>query len=129
MRRRAERKLGDLELQILNVLWERGPSTVREVLEGLDVEPPPSYMTVLIMMRLMHEKGYLDRDERGRAHVYRARLQERSVKRGLLRDLVRDAFRGDPEALMVRLLEDQRLTDEELARIRALLAEREQKEE
>ncbi len=129
MRRRTERKLGDLELQILNVLWARGPSTVREVLESLDVQPPPSYMTVLIMMRLMHEKGYLSRNEEGRAHVYRARLQERSVKRGLLRDLVRDAFRGDPEALVVRLLEDHNLGEEELARIRALLAEHEQKGE
>ena len=129
MRGRTERKLGDLELQILNVLWERGPSTVREVLAQLDVQPLPSYMTVLIMMRLMHEKGYLDRNERGRAHVYRARLQERSVKRGLLRDLVRDAFRGSPEALVVRLLEDPNLGEEELARIRALLAEHEQKGE
>ena len=129
MRRRTERKLGDLELQILNVLWDRGPSTVREVLQQLDVDPPPSYMTVLIMMRLMHEKGYLTRKEDGRAHVYRARLQERSVKRGLLRDLVRDAFRGDPEAVMIRLLEDSSLSEEELARIRALLAERNDKGE
>jgi predicted transcriptional regulator len=129
MRKRTERKLGDLELLILNVLWERGPSTVREVLEQLEVEPQPTYMTVLIMMRLMHEKGYLDRDERGRAHVYRARLRERSVKRGLLRDLVRDAFRGSPEALVVRLLEDPNLSQEELARIRALLAKRGKKGE
>jgi predicted transcriptional regulator len=124
MRRRADRKLGDLELLILNVLWERGPSTVREVLEQLDVEPRPTYMTVLIMMRHMHEKGYLDRDERGRAHVYRTRLQERSVKRGLLRDLVSSAFRGSPEALVVRLLDDPGLSDKELSRIRKLIAKR-----
>ncbi|MCJ7821867.1 MAG: BlaI/MecI/CopY family transcriptional regulator [Armatimonadetes bacterium] len=79
-------------------------------------------MTVLIMMRLMHEKGYLDRDERDRAHIYRARMQERSVKRGLVRDFVRDAFRGSPEALLVRLLDDPTLTDEELDRIREILA-------
>lgn len=124
MRRRAERKLGDLELQILNVLWGRGPSTVRDVLEQLDVEPRPTYMTVLIMMRHMYEKGYLDRDERGRAHIYRARLQERSVKRGLLRDLIAGAFRGSPEALVVRLLEDPSLSDEEMDRIRKLIAKR-----
>jgi predicted transcriptional regulator len=124
MRRRTERKLGDLELQLLNVIWERGPSTVREVLEQLELTPQPTYMTVLIMMRSMHEKGYLDRDERDRAHVYRARLQERSVKRGLVRDFVRDAFRGDPEALVVGLLDDASLTDEELRRIRALLGKR-----
>jgi BlaI family penicillinase repressor len=124
MRKQPERKLGSLELQILNVLWERGPSTVRQVLEQLVVEPSPSYMTVLIMMRLMHEKGYLDRDERDRAHIYRARMQERSVKRGLVRDFVRDAFRGSPEALVVRLLDDPTLTDEELDRIREILDEK-----
>lgn len=124
MRKQPERKLGSLELQILNVLWERGPSTVRQVLQQLEVEPSPSYMTVLIMMRLMHEKGYLDRDERDRAHIYRARVQERSVKRGLVRDFVRDAFRGSPEALVVRLLDDPTLTDEELDRIREILDEK-----
>jgi predicted transcriptional regulator len=128
MRRRSERKLGDLELLILNVLWDRGPSTVRHVLEELEVEPRPTYMTVLIMMRLMHEKGYLSRNERGRAHVYQARLREGSVKRGLLRDFVRDAFRGSPEALVVRLLDDPNLSDEELDRIKDLIAERERKQ-
>ena len=124
MRKQPERKLGSLELQILNVLWERGPSTVRQVLEALTVEPKPTYMTVLIMMRLMHEKGYLTRDEGGRAHVYQARLREGSVKRGLLRDFLQSAFRGSPEALVVRLLADPSVTDEELDRIRELLDEK-----
>ncbi len=123
MRSQGDRKLGDLELQILDVLWERGPSTVREVLDHLRVAPAPTYMTALIMLRTMHEKGYVARDERGRAHVYRAVLQERSVKRGLLRDLVTKAFRGSPEALVLRLLDDPSLTDEELTRIRKLIAE------
>ncbi len=127
MRRRSERKLGDLELQILNVLWDRGPSTVREVLDDLAVDPKPTYMTVLIMMRLMHDKGYLSRNEKGRAHVYQTRLRERSVKRGLLQDLIRDAFRGSPEALVLRLLDDPNLTDEELDRIRELLAEKKER--
>ena len=79
MRRRAQPKLGDLELHILNLLWEHGPSTVREVLEALPVEPRPAYTTVLTMMRLMHEKGYLDRREQGRAHIYQTRLREQRV--------------------------------------------------
>jgi BlaI family penicillinase repressor len=123
MRRQTDRKLGDLELQILSVLWERGPSTVRDVLRDLRAEPAPTYMTVLIMMRQMQEKGYLDRDERGRAHVYRARLQERSVTTKLVRDLVTKAFRGSPEALVLRLLDDPGLSEEELSRIRKLISE------
>ena len=128
MRRRNRQKLGELELQILNVLWERGPSTVREVLEALSVEPRPAYTTVLTMMRLMNDKGYLDRREQGRAHVYQARLRERRVKRGLLGDLIDGAFRGSAEALLVRLLEDGRLSAKELRRVRELLAEKEQGE-
>ena len=124
MRRRAGRKLGELELQILNILWQRGPSTVREVLDELSAEPRPAYTTVLTMMRLMHEKGYLDRRERGRAHIYQARLRERRVKRSLLRDLIDGAFRGSAEALVVRLLEDEDLSREELRRVRRLIEEK-----
>jgi len=128
MRKRAQPRLGDLELQILNILWARGPSTVREVLEALSTEPRPVYTTVLTMMRLMQEKGYLDRRERGRAHVYFPRLREQRVKRGLLRNLIATAFRGSPEALLVRLLEDERLSREELDRIKQLIAQQEQGE-
>ena len=124
MRRRGLRKLGDLELEILNVIWARGPSTVREVLEALPEATRPAYTTVLTMMRLMYEKGYLDRRARGRAHVYLARLRERKVKRGLLRDLVDRAFRGSAEALLVHLLEDDRLSREELERVRKTVADR-----
>ena len=124
MRRRPGRKLGELELQILNILWQRGPSTVREVLEEVPVEPRPAYTTVLTMMRLMHEKGYLDRREQGRAHIYQTRLRERRVKRSLLRDLIDGAFRGSAEALVVRLLEDENLSREELRRVRRLIEEK-----
>jgi len=124
MARRLERRLGELELRILNVLWARGPSTVREVLEALELDPRPAYTTVLTVMRLMHEKGYLDRRERGRAHVYQARLRERPVKRGLLRNLIESAFRGSAEALVVRLLEDEKLSRRELEQVRKLIVER-----
>ncbi len=125
MRKRRQLKLGDLELKILNVLWERGPSTVRDVLDALPGKPQPAYTTILTMLRLMHEKGYLDRDERGKAHLYSARLRETNVKRGLLRGLLDSAFGGSAEALLVRLLEDERVSPAELARVRRLIDERE----
>jgi BlaI family penicillinase repressor len=127
MRRRRQPKLGDLELEILNVLWARGPSTVREVLDALPGRPRPAYTTILTMLRLMHDKGYLDRDERGKAHVYSARLREANVKRGLLRGLLDRAFGGSAEALLVRLLQDERLSREELDRVKRLIAEMEGK--
>lgn len=122
-RRREERKLGELELRIMNALWEQGPSTVREVLEALPARPRPAYTTVLTMMRLMHEKGYLDRREQGRAHVYQARLRERAVKGRLVRTMVNTVFRGSAEAAVVRLLQDETLTREELERIRKVIDE------
>jgi len=128
MRRIGQPKFGELELRILDILWRRGPSTVREVLEALPRQPRPAYTTVLTMMRLMHEKGYLDRRERGRAHVYQARLREQPTKRGLLRHLIATAFRGSPAALLVRLLEDEHISREELERVKRLIAEREKGE-
>jgi BlaI family penicillinase repressor len=127
MRKATERRLGDLELQILNVLWERGPSTVRQVLEALPVTPRPVYQTVLTMMRLMHEKGYLDRREQGRAHVYQAKLRETPTKRTLLEGLIDTAFGGSAEALMVRLIEDEKLSPEEIERVKKLIAEHERR--
>ena len=125
MGKRSGRKLGNLELRILNVLWESGQSTVRDVLETLQVKPRPAYTTVLTIMRLMHEKGYLTRKERGRAHVYQARLREQSVKQGILRDLRDSVFRGSAQALMVRLLEDEQLSAEDLAQVKELIEARE----
>jgi predicted transcriptional regulator len=125
-RRREARKLGELELRIMNVLWQRGPSTVREVLEALSVRPRPAYTTVLTMMRLMYEKGYLDRREQGKAHIYQARLRERAVKSQLVRTMVNTVFRGSAEAAVVRLLEEEKLTPEELDRIRKVIDEFEQ---
>jgi predicted transcriptional regulator len=125
MRRGLPRKFGELELQILNVLWERGPSRVREVLDALLVRPRPAYTTVLTMMRLMHEKGYLDRRQQGRAHVYHAKLREGPTKRSLLRQLVGTAFRGSAEAAVVGLLEDEALSGGELARIKKLIDQKE----
>jgi predicted transcriptional regulator len=97
---------------------------VREVLESLPTLPRPAYTTVLTMMRLMHEKDYLDRREQGRAHVYQACLREQRTKRHLLRGLVDGAFQGSAAAVMVRLLEDENLSSAELARLRKLIDEK-----
>jgi predicted transcriptional regulator len=121
MRKRERPRFGDLEMQIMNVLWERGPATVREVLEALPTRPVPAYTTVLTMLRVMQEKGFVGRDESGRAHVYYPAVRERQVKRNLVRDLVRTAFRGSPEALLMRLLEDEKLSGDELARIQQVI--------
>jgi len=125
---RNQPRLGDLELHIMNALWERGPSTVREVLEALPLRPRPAYTTVLTMMRIMQDKGYLTRSEKARAHVYQARLSEQPIKRGLLRKLVHGVFRGSTEAVLVGLLREEKLSREELGRVRELIEEMEREE-
>jgi predicted transcriptional regulator len=128
MRRRTTPKLSDLELQIMNVLWERGPSTVREVLEALPLRPRPTYTTVLTIMRIMQGKGYVTRSEKSRAHIYQARLAEHPVKENLLRHLVQRAFCGSTEAVMMRLLERKELSREELARLKEMIEQMEREE-
>ncbi len=115
----------DGELAILNVLWERGPSTVRQVFEVLGEAREVGYTTVLKMLQIMTEKGLVLRDERERTHVYAARLSEEQTQRHLVRDLLDRAFGGSSMKLVVQALATERASPEELAEIRRLLAQAE----
>ena len=116
----------DAELEILNVLWRRGPSTVREVHAALARSKGSGYTTILKLMQIMAEKGLVRRDERQRAHVYAARLAEGETQRQLVGDLLARAFGGSASKLVMHALASQRASDEELAQIRQLLDEFEQ---
>jgi predicted transcriptional regulator len=109
----------DSELAILRVLWERGPSTVREVHEGL--QDGGGYTTVLKMMQIMTEKGLVVRDESQRAHVYSARATQQKTQRQLVTDLVERAFGGSPAQLAMQALSTKKTSPEELAELRRLL--------
>jgi len=109
------------ELEILGVLWDRGPSTVREVHEALGPDRGTGYTTVLKLLQIMTEKGLVGRDERARAHVYAARAPQARTQRELVRDLVDRAFGGSAARLVVQALSGRRASAEEIARIRRLL--------
>lgn len=109
------------ELDILRLLWELGPSTVREVHERLERERPTGYTTVLKLMQIMTEKGLVARDERERAHVYSATAPEQQTQRQLVRDLVDRAFGGSASKLVMQALRARNASAEELGRIRELL--------
>ena len=111
----------DAELAILRVLWDRGPSTVREVHEALSATQGSGYTTVLKLLQIMTDKGLVVRDESQRAHVYASRLGEHLTQRQLLADLVDRAFRGSSTKLVLQALAGRRTTDQELRDIRALL--------
>jgi BlaI family transcriptional regulator, penicillinase repressor len=108
----------DAELAILRILWERGPSTVRQVHDTLGRERPTAYTTALKLLQIMIEKGLVERDERDRTHVYRARLSEETTQRQLVRDLVDRAFGGSSMKLVMQALATRRASAEELRDIR-----------
>ena len=115
----------DAELAILRVLWERGPSTVRQVHEAQANERPTAYTTTLKLLQIMTEKGHVQRDERDRTHVYTARATEDETQRQLLQDLLDRAFGGSATKLVMQALSSRKASQEDLAEIRRLLDERE----
>lgn len=114
------------ELGILGVLWQRGPSTVREVHDSLRAERTDGvgYTTVLKLLQIMAEKKLVKRDTRARTHVYAAAVSEATTRGKLLSDLVDRAFGGSSLALVLQALSTTRATPAELEQIRRLLDER-----
>ena len=108
----------DAELAILRILWDRGPSTVRQVHEILGRERQAAYTTALKLLQIMTEKGLVERDERDRTHIYRARLGEEQTQRQLVRDLVDRAFGGSAAKLVLQALASRRASADELRDIR-----------
>ncbi|MBC7788449.1 MAG: BlaI/MecI/CopY family transcriptional regulator [Anaerolineae bacterium] len=109
------------ELAILQILWSRGPSTVREVHEAQRVERTVGYTSALKLLQIMHEKGLVRRDGASRAHIYTAAGAREQVERALLDDLAARAFGGSAERLVMRALGADRASPRDLQRIRALL--------
>lgn len=114
----------DAELAILRVLWERGPSTVRQVHDVLLRERPTAYTTALKLLQIMTEKGLVQRDETDRTHVYHPRLTEEQTQRQLVRDLLDRAFGGSASKLVMQALAARRASPEELGEIRKLIEAR-----
>jgi len=111
----------DAELEILKVLWRRGPCTVREVFDSLSESKQTGYTTVLKLMQIMAEKGLVRRDESERAHRYEAALAEEETQRQLVGDLLRRAFDGSAKRLVMQALSAERASADELEEIRRLL--------
>jgi BlaI family transcriptional regulator, penicillinase repressor len=113
----------DAELEILKVLWRRGPSTVREVFETHGEARGTGYTTVLKLMQIMAAKGLVKRDEGERAHRYEAALAEDETQRRLVGELLQKAFDGSAKKLVLQALSSRRATADELAEIRRMLDE------
>ena len=114
----------ELEFEILKILWRVGPATVREVREELASFRDLAYTSVMTIMTIMTDKGYLSRRKKGSGYVYRARAAEDSTKHAMLSDLVDRAFEGSAGALMLNLLEKSSVKPGEIEELRELIAKR-----
>jgi len=115
------------ELEILQVLWTRGPPTVREVHEELSSGRPTGYTTTLKMLQIMAEKDLVRRDEKPRAHIYEARIPRERTQSQVVRNLVDRVFGGSAARLVMHALSGKRASAAELAEIRRVLDEMEGK--
>src|SRR5262245_30671767 len=106
------------ELEVLKVLWDRGPSTVREVMDVLNAARPRAYTSVMSLLNVMAEKRLVVREARGRAFVYRPKTDRGRTLRRMVGDLVGRAFEGSTNQLVAHLLDQTKPTAEELAEIR-----------
>jgi predicted transcriptional regulator len=113
------------EVEILGILWDHGPATVREVHEKLGSDRP-GYTGALKLMQNMHAKGLVNRTQDGLAHVYEAREPAR-MKRQLLGEMVQRVFSGSASQLVLHLLEDEKASPEEIEEIRQMLADHRRK--
>ena len=109
------------ELEILHVLWNRGPSTVRDVLDQLNEKKSLGYTGVLKLLQIMAAKGFVVRDETNRAHVYDARRPAGQTKRQLATDMLQRVFEGSASQLMMHALAGQRTSAEEIEELRRIL--------
>jgi BlaI family transcriptional regulator, penicillinase repressor len=108
------------ELNLLNILWRLGPSTVREVHEYVNQTHKTGYTTVLKLFQIMHEKGLVSRDETNRAHVYQSSYSETQTQSSIVKDMLKKAFGGSRYGLVVSALGES-ASSNEIAEIRNLL--------
>ena len=117
----------DGELEVLRVLWDNGPSTVKQVHEVVNKKKPIGYTTTLKVMQVMHEKGLLLRNDSKYRHIYTPTLPEEKTQGQLLTDFLDKAFSGSAEKLVMQLLSAKKLSAKERSKIRKMFNETERK--
>jgi BlaI family penicillinase repressor len=117
----------DREADVMQVLWDHGPSVVAEVQEK--ISDKLAYTTILTVLRTLETKGYVGHAEEGRGHRYHALIEQQQARKSALRHLTSKLFKGSTELLMTHLVSDQQLSAEQVRRMRDLLAEHDKKDD
>src|SRR5271154_3255363 len=118
----------ETELELLRVLWERGPATVRELHDAVNLHRPVVYTSVLKILQIMTEKGLVEREESAKAHIYRAAASQEETQNQLLRDLSERLFSGSAAQLAMHALSMQSASEEELQEIRKIIRQKREKQ-
>src|SRR5262245_33279105 len=119
--------LSEAQLEIMNVVWERGDATVADVWKALSARRKVARNTVLTMLTRLEEKGWLERDAEAHAHRYRAAARREATPGTMTSRLIETAFGGSAEGLMVALLHGRGVSKDEVARIRAMIDQAEKR--
>jgi predicted transcriptional regulator len=119
--RKTSQTLTEAELRIMQVLWQKGPGTVQQILDTLPEQPSLAYNTVLTTIRILERKGYVEHAKDGRAHVYNPLVAEEEASRSEIKHLVSRFFRNSHEDLVLNILEDRGIDPGELERLRKML--------
>ena len=122
---RKSATLTEAELRLMQVLWNKGPATVQQMLDGLQEKEPLAYNSVLTTIRILEKKGYVRHDKDGRAHVYTPLIERKEATRSEVRRLVSRFFGDSQELLVLNILEDRGVDAAELERLRKMLQESE----
>src|ERR1051325_4949058 len=125
--KKAKSTLTGQELEIMKVVWKLGTPTVRQVYEDLLKHRKVAYTTVMTMMNILEQKGYLKKSQKDRAYTYEATKPQKQVIRGMVREFVDRVFKGSAEPLLLHLVEDRQLSEADLDEIRSLLRESSQR--
>jgi len=115
------------ELEILNILWSKGPSTVRDIHQELEKSKDAGYTTTLKLMQIMHEKNLVTRDESSRSHIYSAAVSQAKMQVQMLKGMIDNVFNGSASQLVMQALGSHKASREELEAIRKYLGEIEKK--
>jgi predicted transcriptional regulator len=119
---RTSATLTEAELRLMDVLWQKGPCTVQQVLEALTDKPSLAYNSVLTTIRVLERKGYLEHSKDGRAHVYAPLVERQEATRTEIGHLVSRFFKNSKDLLVLNILKDRGLEEDEIRRLRELLA-------
>jgi len=125
MKKNPKTKLTDAELEIMHVVWEFNGGTVRQVHERLNQQRPLAYTTVMTMMNILEEKGHLTRNKEGRAYRYEPVRPKNQVISGMVDDFVGKVFEGSARPLLLSLVNDRKLSKNDLEEIARMIEETE----